>query len=191
MAPLFYKRDVRGVPVGWVSMIQKSISEVAPEFTMNRMLRDYIERFYTGLYKRTLKLRENEYEMASRLATWKRKILNAWSQIEVVSVVYPDTNRPNITVGTNYISEVVLDLKTLSSREVGIEYVTGDLDESGVHMKIVSIQEYELVKTEGSKAWYRLETIPTEPGIFDYGIRLYPRNDLLAHKQDMGLIRWI
>ncbi len=38
IAPLFYKRDVRGVPVGWVSMIQKSISEVAPEFTMNRML---------------------------------------------------------------------------------------------------------------------------------------------------------
>ena len=50
IAPLFYKRDVRGVPVGWVSMIQKSISEVAPEFTMNRMLRDYIEQFYDKLY---------------------------------------------------------------------------------------------------------------------------------------------
>jgi hypothetical protein len=105
--------------------------------------------------------------------------------------VYPDTNRQNITVGTSYTSEVVLDLKTLSSREVGIEYVTGDLDESGTHMKVVSIQEYELVKTDGSKAWYSLETIPVEPGIFDYGIRLYPKHDLLAHRQDMGLVRWI
>ena len=138
MHPLFYKRDVRGIPVGWVNMIQKSISEVAPEFTMNRMLRDYIDKFYARLYNRSLKLRENEYHMAARLAHWKRRILNAWSQIEVVNVVYPDTNRQNITVGNKYASEVVLDLKTLSPSEIGIEYITGDIDETGNFMKIVS-----------------------------------------------------
>ncbi len=191
IAPLFYKRDARGVPVGWVSMIQKSIGEVAPEFTMNRMLRDYIDKYYVKLYDRSLKLREEEYEMAGRLAHWKRRILNAWSQIDVVSVVYPDTNRQNITVGNKYVSEVVLDLKTLSPNEIGIEYITGEIGETGDFMKIVSVQEFELEKAEGSRAWFRLETVPVEPGIFDYGIRLYPKNDLLAHKQDIGLVRWI
>ena len=109
----------------------------------------------------------------------------------MITVVYPDTNRQNITVGNNYVSEVVLDLKSLLPREVGIEYITGDLNESGTNMKIVSVQEFEMVKTEGTLAWYHLETDPTEPGIFDYAIRLYPKNDLLAHRQDMGLVRWI
>ncbi len=154
-------------------------------------MRDYIDRFYNKLYDRSLKLRKNEFEMASRLAHWKRRILNAWNQVEVVSVIYPDTNRQSITVGNSYVSEVVLDLKTLSPKEIGIEYITGDPDESGLHMKIVSVQEYTLEKTEGTKAWYRLETTPTEPGIFDYGIRLFPKNNLLAHRQDMALVRWI
>ncbi|HYW96732.1 MAG TPA: alpha-glucan family phosphorylase, partial [Bacteroidales bacterium] len=191
IAPLFYKRDVRGVPVGWVNMIQKSISQVAPEFTMNRMLLDYINKYYSKLYRRSLKLRENEFNMAARIAHWKRRILSVWSQIEVVSVIYPDTNRQNITVGNTYTSEVVLDLKSLSPKEIGVEYITGDIDETGNYMKLVSTQEFELAKTEGSRAWYRLETIPTEPGIFDFGIRLYPKHELLAHPQEMGLVRWV
>lgn len=74
---------------------------------------------------------------------------------------------------------------------MGIEFITGDLDESGTKLGIVSKQEYDLIRNDGSKAWYRLETIPDEPGIFDYGIRLFPKNDLLGHRQDMGLVRWI
>lgn len=190
IAPLFYKRDARGVPVGWVDVIQKSISEIAPEFTMNRMLRDYIDRYYNPLFERTMNLRTNDYEMAARLAAWKRRVLAAWNSIEVISVNYPDFNMQAVTVGNNYPAEVVLDLKTLSSDEIGVEFVVAEELKDG-RKKIISRQDFKVEKAEGSMVQYRLETTPTQPGIFDYGIRIYPKNDMLAHYQDMNRVRWI
>ncbi len=191
IAPTFYKRDLRGIPMAWVNMIQKSISQIAPEFTMNRMLLDYIQRFYSKMYDRTVKLRENEYELASHIASWKRKILNAWNQIEVVSVQYPDMNKHSITMGSSYHGELVLDLKTLKPDEIGVELIIGDRESENEPYKLISKQEFKVERSEGSKVWYLLETTPTEPGIFDYGIRIYPKNCLLAHRQELNIVRWI
>ncbi|MGC9342578.1 MAG: alpha-glucan family phosphorylase, partial [Bacteroidales bacterium] len=126
IVPLFYKRNERGVPVAWVDFIQKSISEIAPEFTMNRMLRDYIDRYYDKLYERTVKLRDNDYEMATRLAAWKRKILNAWDEIDVLHVQFPDVDMKKIVLGKSYASEILLDLKNLKPEEIGVEFIIGE-----------------------------------------------------------------
>jgi len=190
ITPLFYKRDARGVPVGWVDMIQKSISSICPEFTMNRMLRDYISKYYEPLYSRTFRMKQNEFEMASVIASWKKKVLNAWNDIEIVSIDLPDNNKP-LSLGSNYASEIVLDLKTLNPDEVGVEVIFGDHESDETKMYIVNRQEFKLEKSEGSKAWYKLETTPTQPGIFDFGIRLYPKNELLAHKQDLNIVKWL
>ncbi len=190
ITPIFYKRDANGVPVAWIDMIKKSIAAVAPEFTMNRMLRDYIEKFYEPLYSRSYRMKENDYEMASVIASWKKKVLNVWNEIEIVSMDLPDSNFP-LTLGKKYLAEVVLDLKTLSPHEIGVEMVIGDHNNGQSKMFIIHKQEFKLEKSEGSKAWYRIETTPTQPGLFDIGIRLFPKNDLLAHRQDLNLARWI
>lgn len=190
IAPMFYKRDARGVPVSWVDMIQKSIASIAPEFTMNRMLRDYIAKYYEPLYERSLKMKEDDYEMASAISTWKKRVLNAWQSIEVVSIDIPDYNKP-LCLGKNYFAEVVLDLKTLNPEEIGVEVLIGNQNSVPSRMVIVLKQEFKLEKAEGSKAWYKIETTPTQPGIFDFGIRLFPKNSLLAHRQDLNIVKWI
>jgi glucan phosphorylase len=191
ITPAFYKRDARGVPVAWVSMIQKSITKIAPEFTMNRMLRDYISRYYDKLYQKSLKLRENDYAMATSLASWKRKVLNVWNQIEVISVQFPDLNRLAIIIGNSYQGELVLDLKTLKPSELGVELVVGNRDSENELYRIINKQEFKLQKTEGSKAWYILDTTPTQPGVFDFGIRIFPKNHLFSNRQDLNIVRWI
>ncbi len=191
IAPLYYKRNERGVPTGWVDMIQNSIARVAPEFTMNRMLRDYIDRYYQPLYERTLMLRENEFEKVRSLASWKRKVLNVWEQIEIIEMKNPEIDKSSIEIGKSYISEVVLDLKTLSPEEIGVEFIIGDMSDDGHNINLIDVQEYQQVKTAGSKVFYKLDMTPTQPGIYDYGIRISPRNPMLAHRQDFSLVRWI
>ncbi len=46
IVPLYYDRDVRGVPWGWVGVMKRAISTVAPTFSTQRMVRDYVHRLY-------------------------------------------------------------------------------------------------------------------------------------------------
>lgn len=46
VVPLYYERDSRGVPHGWISMVKKSISSIAPLFCARRTLKDYTEQMY-------------------------------------------------------------------------------------------------------------------------------------------------
>jgi phosphorylase/glycogen(starch) synthase len=191
ITPAFYKRDSRGVPTAWVSFIQKSITEVCPEFTMNRQLRDYIGQYYEPLYKRTLKMRERDYDMASDIATWKKKILNGWNEIEIISTTYPQMENQIVCLGNHYFSKLVLDLKTLRAEEIGIELIVAELETKSRKPQIIEKREFTLAKKEGSRAWYEIEFSPTRPGIFDFGIRMFPKNKLLAHRQELPLLRWI
>jgi len=44
--PLYYQRDINGIPRGWISMMKEAISSIVPQFCTRRMLKEYIERMY-------------------------------------------------------------------------------------------------------------------------------------------------
>src|SRR5206468_2498915 len=46
VVPTFFDQDAEGVPRRWVEKMKASIESVVPRFSANRMLRDYVERFY-------------------------------------------------------------------------------------------------------------------------------------------------
>ncbi len=51
--PLFYQRDLDGVPRGWLQMVKESIRTVAPQFCTKRMVKDYVETLYRPAMTRT------------------------------------------------------------------------------------------------------------------------------------------
>jgi len=191
IAPAFYKRDARGVPVTWISYIQKSIAEICPEFTMNRMLTDYTTKYYEPLYRRTLKMKEKDFEMAAELASWKKKVISAWNSIEVISFTMPDASKDPVFIGNDFNCELVVDLKTLLPEEIRVELIIAQSTTSGTKQKIFHIEEFNFLKKEGSQFYYHVKTVPTFPGLFDIGIRISPRSDLLAHRQDLPMVMWV
>jgi starch phosphorylase len=44
--PLFYERDERGIPRGWIALMKTSLKTLAPRFNATRMLTDYVENVY-------------------------------------------------------------------------------------------------------------------------------------------------
>jgi starch phosphorylase len=46
VVPLFYERDHRGIPVGWLRMVRHSMKTVGPRYGATRMMRDYISQAY-------------------------------------------------------------------------------------------------------------------------------------------------
>ena len=54
IVPTYYDRPEDHLPHKWIAMIKTSLADIAPNFTTNRMLHDYQERFYDKLYERNL-----------------------------------------------------------------------------------------------------------------------------------------
>jgi starch phosphorylase len=50
--PLYYARDDRGLPRGWIARMRRAIVTIAPKFSGARMVRDYVEKAYLPLARR-------------------------------------------------------------------------------------------------------------------------------------------
>jgi starch phosphorylase len=46
VVPLFFLRDANGIPRQWIQRIRRAMSTLAPQFTTDRMVREYAERYY-------------------------------------------------------------------------------------------------------------------------------------------------
>ena len=44
--PLYFERDARGVPVGWVQRMKQNLKTLAPVFNTERMVSEYVEKIY-------------------------------------------------------------------------------------------------------------------------------------------------
>ena len=93
-------------------------------------------------------------------------------------------------LGNKYHGEVVLDTKGLSASEIGIEMVVTDKTEKGETIVVEKI-EMTVTKQTGNNAVYNIDIQPSKPGIFNFGLRMYPKNAKLPHRQDFAYVRWI
>jgi len=188
--PLFYKRDQDGIPTGWIDYIKNCIANIAPEFTTKRMIDDYKSKYYHKLFERTLEMRKNDFQKAKTIATWKKKVFRSWDAIEVVSTNFSELSKETWRLGDKYLAEVVLDLKDLGDITLGVELVV--TDNQHIHQnKIISIKEFELVKVENNRAHFQIEIVPPKAGMFNYGVRVYPKNADLPHRMDFSYLKWI
>ncbi|MFT3737498.1 MAG: alpha-glucan family phosphorylase [Breznakibacter sp.] len=188
--PLYYDQDEEHVPTGWVQYIKNSIAHIAPEFTTKRMLDDYLNRFYNKMYTRFQSIRDNDYAKAIEIANWKRRIYQGWNHIEVLDIEMPDIWKFELGIGDDYEVNIILDLKKLAGTDVGLEMVYTDAADESIS-KIMGIKEFSATKQEGSKVYYSMKHKLKLPGVFNFGIRMFPKNDNLPYKQDMGLVRWL
>ena len=44
--PEFYDRDDQGIPRRWIARVRESMARLTPEYSTNRMMKDYLEKYY-------------------------------------------------------------------------------------------------------------------------------------------------
>lgn len=188
--PLFYKRNQKNIPEEWIRYIKNCISEIAPDYTTKRMMNDYIHRYYTPLFNRAKKLKEGNCKEAKFLAAWKQKILANWEQIDIVSVDAPSNSSQKYLSGDAYKVEVVLDLKELIDEDIRVELLIRT-SRNGEKAGPIQTEELKKMKKLDSFCFYHLELELKDPGIFDFGFRVFAHNSSLPHRQDFGKVKWI
>ena len=189
IVPAFYKTNKKGVPEKWVGFIKNTIAEVAPNFTTSRMIRDYKERYYNPQFNRVNLVKEDNFKLARNLAGWKYRISSVWDNIEIKSIDISDGITNKMKIGQEYPCTVYLDLKGLSCDEIGLELV---ISENGYSQSRI-IETFELFASncEGTVYCYKHNLHPNHPGTFNYGLRIFPKNPQLPHRQDFRYVRWL
>ncbi len=79
--PCFYERDTSGIPQAWVARMRASMAELTPQFSTNRMLREYVDRLYLTAargYRRRVANRASE---AVELCRWRELLEVHWQKL--------------------------------------------------------------------------------------------------------------
>ena len=78
IVPCFYERDLHGVPREWVARLRTSMAELTPQFSANRMLREYVQNFYFDLSRHYLRRKANGARMAREIDAWGERLRHHW-----------------------------------------------------------------------------------------------------------------
>lgn len=189
IAPLFYERDERGISEGWVQYIRNIIAEVAPDFTMTRMVNHYFERFYTPLHERSKALAKDKQKGLKSLVEWKANMRRHWNHIEVLGMDVWDTDNHPLPLGQPFNAKIQILLHGLEAKDLKLEVVFYKrLSDNDLVPK--RIFELAVSSFSANVATFECNVDPAISGVYEYGFRLSPQHPLLPHAQDINLVTW-
>ncbi len=186
--PLYFAKNSKGYSPEWIQYIKRSIGHIAPQYTMQRMIEDYISRFYEPEAKRFDKLSADSYKVAKEIAAWKEKVAANWDGIKVLECTTNEDLHQNCHTGQSYTTTVKIDANGLAD-DLALELVIDKFQDN--EEKRVGSIPFKLVSKEGNIITFQLQNKLRDPGVYRYSYRLYPTNPLLPHRQDFAFVRWI
>lgn len=189
--PTYYAKNSKGYSPDWIQYIKNSITKIAPDYTMKRMLDHYEERFYHKLATRADHLMSDNFKVAKEIAAWKEEVAQHWDCFQVENFTCDqDINAAGIVVGKEYNFNLVIDRHELQGM-LGAEMVVAKENPEKHDLNFVNSFQFELKKEEGSKLYFALKVTPSEAGDHKVCFRVFPQHKELPHRMDFAYVRWI
>jgi starch phosphorylase len=186
--PEFYDRDEDGVPHRWVSRIRESMARLAPYFSTNRMMGDYLERYY--LPAATAYRERLTGNAAQDIEEWLSLLDQCWSDLRFGDVSIVTDEGPH---GSQHSVAVELHLGRLSTDVLRIELYADPLEGE-------EPERHALTPEKGSVAAKRLSSdahmhtyrtvIPALRPASDYTPRVVPSHALAKVPLESSHILW-
>ena len=187
VVPLFYDRDADGLPRGWIAMMKNSIRILAPSFSGDRMLKQYVERFYLPAGEHYRRLEADDFAKARELAAWKARVRQAWCDVKVTWV--EERGAPNVAVGEGIAVAAKVHLGILEPGEVVVEAYYSRLRPDGT-LSNGHGTPLDWAGCDNGEHLYR-GTVPSRAsGLHGYSMRVLPCHDDVLVPHELPLITW-
>lgn len=189
VVPLFYERGPDSLPRGWIALMKAAMRSICPVFNTNRMVHEYVERFYLPSAERYRRLTENGMARARALAGWKSQMRKHWPEIRVEGV---EAGTPaELKVGDELEVRARVHLGSLEPEDVAVELYQGLLDDKGqIPGGEVITMNHVQSNDDGSHLF--VGAIPCRAsGLHGYALRILPRHEDLSNSYEPGLILWV
>ncbi|OMC10810.1 alpha-glucan family phosphorylase [Mycobacterium sp. SP-6446] len=195
VAPKFYERDEHGVPPRWIEMVRHTLQTLGPKVLASRMVRDYVENYYTPAaqsLRRTIAPVEGdesagEFGAARELAAYRRRAEEAWPKIDITDV--DSTGLPDTPVlGSKLTLTATVQLAGLAPDEVTVQALVGRVDAGDALQDPLTVEmSYTGTAEGGNQVFSTTMTLPLA-GAVGYTVRVLPNHPMLAAGNELGLV---
>ena len=153
---------------------------------MKRQLDDYFDKFYNAQAVRYHKLSADDNKLAREIALWKETVAERWDAIKVVE--RESDFDGGVETGKKYKVRIVLDEAGLDDA-VGLEFVVLGKNAKGEDC-VAEIVPFKMMGRKDNLHTFEMIYDPDHAGTFKSGIRMFPKNELLPHRQDFAYVKW-
>lgn len=187
LVPVFYNRGTDGLPRQWIRRMKKAIGTLVPVFNTNRMVEEYLERWYLAAHRREAALTADGLKPAGELAGWRRKVQAGWGGVRVDSVEAPTGEMWR--VGKSFPVSVRVQLGGLPASDVEVQLCYGHLDAAGevTEPKVLALSPDGAT---GGSTLFRGNVPCDSSGQFGFSVRVLPKHPHLPNLFEPGLVTW-
>lgn len=186
IVPLFYDVDKKGVPAGWVEHMKNSLRTISPEFSTQRMVEDYTNKFYVPASNRRHHMGEENFYLAKKLASWKGMMNHNWHYVHIEA---KSPSQTQMALGQSVELSAKVRLDGLDPKSVRVEIYCGR--EEGGTLRDVEVIPMTLTEQIADGYYcYTGSLVPKKGGNFEYGIRVIPYHADMVYPHELALIRW-
>ncbi len=187
----YYADNERKVSDQWISYIKNTFTQIAPHFTMKRMLDDYFDRYYNKLFASSKTFHANHFKLAVALAKWKEKTADKWENISIVSIELPQSDLDYmLNLGDIFEARIEVNLAKLLPEDVRVEILFGEKEDGDIK-HIVYKEELKVESLSNGNVLYSCAFPAERAGVYDYAFRISPKSINLAYPEDFPLIKWV
>jgi starch phosphorylase len=168
--------------------MKKSMRRLAPAFSSNRMIWEYVERFYLPAARHHDALSAHGLARGQALADWVASIRQRWADV-AVAAVSADGNGPR-RIGEGVPVSADVRLGSVQPGEVAVEVYYGPLDAQR-DIAAASVRPLQLGEEVSPGVHRFLGTVPCErTGLHGFTVRVRPAHPDANNLLVTGLLTW-
>lgn len=179
--PLFFERNEKGLPQGWIQKIKNALCLSGQAVCMTSALSRYRE-IYKKLAERTDMLSMNDFAGAKALTAWKDRIRDGWESVKISNALPGKDQAPTAVTGDELRVSLNVDTGTLTADDIGVEVLFTPKYEG----KESFFRKELLISQQHGNKLILTASVPLKySGEYNYSFRVYPRNFALTRRTDI------
>ncbi len=187
VVPKYYDRRRGNPPLTWIKMMKEAMKMALINFSSDRMVREYSEKFYIPASRNFKRLTDDSSQKAKELARRQSRLTSLWGGIRLLKPTLITAD--DFTVGDTFRITIKVFLGELTSQEVEVQVYHGKIkfsdEPEGSRTEAMWLQE---TISEGIHI-YACTITCSDSGRFGYTARVIPKGDDVL-KNTPGLITW-
>lgn len=188
LIPAYFSRRVDNIPREWVSKMRQSMMYTLTNFNSERMISEYVSKYYNEGSRYYKSLVENDFENLKSYCKWLEKVKTQWPHVHVEKFSHKEN-------GEYCHAEEVIEFQaevipgSLNAEDVKVTLYFGKEDSRG---KIINFRSLDMKyeQSHGGKLYYSGNTTLETGGIVKYSVRIIPDHPFMARTINPELVTW-
>jgi glycogen phosphorylase len=180
VVPEFYTRNQKGIPTDWVARMRESMAQLTPNFSANRAVREYTEKYYLPAAQAYRDRAKNEGAFGKELLRWQDRLRQHWPAIYFGNVQVE-------TVSERHQFHVQVYLDELDPDALEVE-LYAESPNGGPPVRQKMTRGEQLVGA--TRGWTYVAQLPVQLPAEHFTARLIPRQSGAAIPLEAAQIKW-